>query len=76
MWASEAKKVEACATHHGVRIWYGPATAAIQTQSPATSAALTTGVRSKTPATSEKRFRFAAYFCVTSNAAATTGLAH
>ena len=30
----------------------------------------------KAPATSENRFRFAAYFFVTSNAAATTGLAH
>lgn len=55
-YSSAAKRAEACVAHRGVKTWYGPAAAAVQTQSPAvtaTGAAPATGEPSKTPATPE-----------------------
>lgn len=56
-FSSDAKRTRACASHKGVKTWFGQTTAsAVQTQSPAvsaTQAAPTTGVPSRTPGTLE-----------------------
>jgi hypothetical protein len=55
-FSHDVRRSDACARHRGVKVWFGPTAAAVQTQSPAvtaTGAAPTTGEPSRTPATPE-----------------------
>jgi hypothetical protein len=55
-FSHDVRRADACVKHRGVKVWFGPAGAAVQTQSPAvtaTGAAPTTGEPSRTPATPE-----------------------